>query len=333
MYPLSCVDGHKQTGRDGDIYITNLIPLDAGLVTTSSDQILSMYNPSTIGAGPIRTFRTHHGNITCARVFDGSISTLCTAGEDGSVSIWDLRQNQPEVATLKDNSTSILSLACSSTGHTIAAGTELENHQASILLWDVRSTPRAKHSYKEVHSDDVCELNFHPVNANVLLSGSTDGLVNICDTNVVDEDEVVVQTCNLDASIHHAAFLNDTELYALSHDERFALFNVAEGHETGKATTDYGDMRNVLGCQYIANVTVKANGAGAVIGAGSHDEEIFELVHLTKVGDGWSVDKDNSVGLPGAHSSEIVRAFCFDDAAQVVYSVGEDGYIKAWRPT
>lgn len=93
--------------------------------------------------------------------------------------------------------------------------------------------------------------------------------MNICDTRITDEDEVVIQTFNHDASIHHAAFLNDTEVFALSHDEKLALYDMSESRENGAATTDFGDMRNVLGCQYIANVFSKANGAGAVIGAGA----------------------------------------------------------------
>lgn len=145
-----------------------------------------------------------------------------------------------------------------------------------------------RHHYKEVHSDDVTEvctsawgiviarsnqqkLNFHPTDPNILLSGSTDGLVNISDIRITDEDEVVIQTFNHDASIHHAAFLNDTEIFALSHDERFALYDMAENTEKGSATTNFGDMREALGCQYIANIFAKANGAGAVIGAGTHE--------------------------------------------------------------
>lgn len=58
--------------------------------------------------------------------------------------------------------------------------------------------------------------------------------------------------------------------------------------------------------------------------------QMFEMVHLTK-GAEWAFDKENSVGLPGAHSSEIVRSFCFYDEAQMVFSVGEDGYIKSWK--
>ncbi|KAI1414066.1 WD40 repeat-like protein [Hypoxylon sp. FL1857] len=333
MYPLTCIDGYKIPVRE-EVYVLDIIPLTQGPATISSDQKLSLFNPTSLSSGPPINLVTEHGNITCARAFDVGNAIVCTAGEDGSVSMWDLR-NDPfsaQVARLTDNKYPVLSLACSSAGFSVVAGTELQDHQASILIWDVRSTPTPKLHYKEIHSDDVTELNFHPSDHNILLSGSTDGLVSISDTRITDEDEVVIQTFNHDASIHHAAFLNDTEVFALSHDEKLALYDMAEGRETGAATTDFGDMREVLGCQYIANVVVKANGAGAVIGAGAHDRQGFEMIHMTK-GQGWNLDRDNSVGLPGAHSSEIVRSFCFYDEAQTVFSAGEDGYIKAWRPT
>ncbi|KAI2604072.1 WD40 repeat-like protein [Hypoxylon fragiforme] len=332
MYPLTCVDGYRIPLRD-EVYVLDIIPLIAGPATISSDQKLSLFNPANVSAGPHINLSTHHGNITCAKAFDAGSAVVCTAGEDGSVSLWDLRQDarQAEVARLTNNQVPVLSLACSSAGFSVVAGTELQDHQASILVWDVRGTPTPKLHYKEVHSDDVTELNFHPTDSNILLSGSTDGLVNICDTRITDEDEVVIQTFNHDASIHHAGFLNSTEVFALSHDEKLALYDMAENHENGAATINFGDMRNVLGCQYIANVFAKSNGAGAVIGAGAHDQEAFELVHLNKAQD-WSFDRENSVGLPGAHSSEIIRSFCFYDEAQTVFSAGEDGYIKAWKP-
>ncbi|KAI4865313.1 WD40 repeat-like protein [Hypoxylon rubiginosum] len=332
MYPLTCVDGYRIPLRE-EVYVLDIIPLTSGPATISSDQKLSVFSPTNLSTGPQVSLVTRHGNITCAKAYDGVNAIVCTAGEDGSLSMWDLRLDpqQAEVARLTDNRVPVLSLACSSAGFSVVAGTELQDHQASILVWDVRSTPTPKLHYKEVHSDDVTEVNFHPSDHNILLSGSTDGLVNICDTRITDEDEVIIQTFNHDASIHHAAFLNDTEVFALSHDEKLALYDMAETHENGAATTNFGDMRNVLGCQYVANVFAKSNGTGAVIGAGAHETEAFELVYLTK-GQGWNLDRDSSVGLPGAHSSEIVRSFCFYDEAQMVFSAGEDGYIKAWRP-
>lgn len=114
-------------------------------------------------------------------------------------------------------------------------------------------------------------MNFHPTDPNILLTGSTDGLVNICDTRITDEDEVVITAFN-HGSVHRAAFLNDTELFAISHDEKFALYSMAQSEEEkGSATLDLGDIREVIGCQYVANIFAKPGGAGAVIGAGSQE--------------------------------------------------------------
>ena len=116
----------------------------------------------------------------------------------------------------------------------------------------------------------MTELSFHPADPNLLLSGSTDGLVNVCDTRIADEDEVVIQAFN-HGSVHRAGFLNNTEVYALSHDENFALYDMAETTEKGSATLDLGDIRKVIDCQYVANVVPKLNGSGAVIGAGAQE--------------------------------------------------------------
>jgi len=168
-----------------------------------------------------------------------------------------------------------------------------QHHTYKPTSRDLRSPSAPKIQYDEVHSDDVTEvrtnhhpplsnsqlthlpfrpkqLSFHPTNQSLLLSGSTDGLVNVCDTRITDEDEVVIQAFN-HGSVHHAGFLNETEVYAVSHDEKFALYDMAETVQKGSATLDYGDIREVVGCQYVANVTPKLNGTGAVIGAGSQE--------------------------------------------------------------
>jgi WD40 repeat protein len=233
-------------------------------------------------------------------------------------------------------------LACSPSTSTIAVGTELANHQASILLWDIRGAqPAPKAAYHDLHSDDITQLAFHPspAQAQLLLSGSTDGLVSVHDTSVADEDELTIQTLNLNASIHRAAFIGGAQAQAtslvgaLSHDERFAVYDVGEERSSGDAVRDFGDLRAVLGCQYVADVVPKADGTGAILGAGSQDKAMFQLVFLSQTPAGtWELDQESSVGLPGAHSEEIVRAFCFFDEEQTVFTAGEDGMVKAWRP-
>ena len=135
----------------------------------------------------------------------------------------------------------------------------------------MRANPAPKAEYHEVHSDDVTDLSFHAADPNLLLTGSTDGLVNVLDTRVADEEDVVVQTLNHNASVHRAAFLTGTEVLALSHDERLALYDLAEEHTDGAAATDFGDVRPALACQYVADVVLKTDGSGAVIGAGAQE--------------------------------------------------------------
>ncbi|KAH7483092.1 hypothetical protein FOMA001_g7086 [Fusarium oxysporum f. sp. matthiolae] len=299
MYSLSCADG-LSLGRD--VYVLDIHRTSVGLASISSDQFLSVLDPARLSAGPQRRLPTQHGNLTTLRVFDSNASIVCTAGENGTVGVWDLRQ-----------------------------GANVVQFQGKL---DVRSTPSSKAHYQEVHSDDVTDLSFNPSNPALLLSGSTDGLVNVYDTRVADEDDLTVQTCNVDASIHRAAWLSATEVAALSHDERCALYDVSEERANGDAVQDFGDMRSVLGCQYVADITPKMDGSGAILGAGAQDKQGFELVFLAKNpnGEGWALDRENSVGLPGAHGEEIVRSFCFFDEAHVVYTAGEDGNVKAWRP-
>lgn len=224
-------------------------------------------------------------------------------------------------------------MACNAQSKTIAVGTELQSHQASIHLWDVGSTPKPKGSFHDLHSDDITTLNYHPTNPDILLSGSTDGLVNVYDTSIADEDEITIQTLNLNASIHKASFLSDTLVHALSHDEKFAIYDVSENHGSGDALVDFGDLRAGVECQYVADVVAKVDGSGAIVGAGTQDKNHFEMVFLTKGGEkGWMLDRSTGVGLPGAHGEEIVRGFCFFDEAHMVFTAGEDGKIKSWRP-
>ncbi|KAF5645417.1 mitochondrial carrier family [Fusarium sp. NRRL 25303] len=330
MYTLNCADG-LSLGRD--VYVLDIHRTSVGLASISSDQSLSVLDPTRLSAGPLHRLPTQHGNLATLRVFDSNASIVCTAGENGTVGVWDLRQGA-NVVQFQASQAPILSMACSFDTQTIAVGTELQNHTASIHLWDVRSTPSSRAHYQEVHSDDVTDLSFNPSNPALLLSGSTDGLVNVYDTRVADEDDLTVQTCNVDASIHRAAWLSATEVAALSHDERCALYDVSEERANGDAVQDFGDMRSVLGCQYVADITPKMDGSGAILGAGAQDKQGFELVFLAKnpIGEGWALDRENSVGLPGAHGEEIVRSFCFFDEAHVVYTAGEDGNVKAWRP-
>lgn len=115
----------------------------------------------------------------------------------------------------------------------------------------------------------------------MLLSGSTDGLVNIYDTTIADEEDALYQTINHGHSISHAGFLSNTDIFALSHDEKYSMYELVVNPEENveePLPVHFGDMREKLGGEYVANVLTRPDG-GAVLGLGTH-RYAFSFLHV-----------------------------------------------------
>ena len=117
------------------------------------------------------------------------------------------------------------------------------------------------------------QLSFHPSKVTCLLSGSTDGLVNIYDTSTADEDDSLIQVFNHGSSIHHAGFLTDADVYALSHDEQLSFYSLASPGEEEPRSDEpdaivYGDVRPRLCCEYMVDVLIMDG--QAIFAAGTH---------------------------------------------------------------
>lgn len=115
--------------------------------------------------------------------------------------------------------------------------------------------------YRRPPAGPVAQLQYHPSRSNILLSGSTDGLVNIYDTTVTDEDEALVQVIN-HGSVHHAGFLSERTIYALSHDEQFSVHPATDPDDTTQEPepVHFNDVREPLDCEYVAQLCVGSQG-------------------------------------------------------------------------
>ncbi len=91
MYTLANLESHRFGRRDeAPVYVTEIAPTAAGLAAISTDNTLSLLDPTRLVYGTIASWPVAHGAaVTALRVLDGGLA--CTAGEDGTVAVWDLR--------------------------------------------------------------------------------------------------------------------------------------------------------------------------------------------------------------------------------------------------
>ena len=179
------------------------------------------------------------------------------------------------------------------------------------------------------------QLAFHPTDPKVLLSGSTDGLVNIYDTTISDEDDVLLQVFNHGASIAHTAFLSEKQLFALSHDEKFTVYGLTYQDDCPESLpNEFGDLRPRLGCEYVCGFSISSDG-NAIVGAGSQRyglqedriwthklmncrEHRMDLIPLGAKEE-WIFAKEHAIRLEGAHGEDIVRTFSIDEKVRIRY--------------
>lgn len=200
-------------------------------------------------------------------------------------------------------------------------------HNAKALR-DLR-TAGVKAQYTESHNDDITALAFHPTTAHLLLSGAVDSLVNIYNllappSTDTDDDSALHQVLNHGSSIHRAGFLPSAPdaVYALSHDEQLAVYTVVEEvpEDTERVleaaeSKAWGDVRGLLGCEYVVDVVPSREGGGVVV-AGSHTNHWVDLVPLRKTAagiEGWNMVREEGVRLHEGHGGEVVRGVWVDE--------------------
>ncbi|PPJ51575.1 hypothetical protein CBER1_09879 [Cercospora berteroae] len=294
------------------------------LATIGSDDALRIFDATTLKA--TKTLQDCHSGAACLKT-GGSARTFVTGGRDGLVRCWDGRAKQ--VAGMADpNANGIASLACHD--HLIAVGTESLKEglgDVSVLLFDTRNTSAPVRQYSESHTDTVTQLQFHPAQPHVLLSGSTDGLVSIFDINHEEEDDALQQVLNPRSAVHCAGFIAQDQAYVVSTDEQYSIYTLAKTaseEEELPPPLQFGDVRQKLDCMYVIDVLVQPDGP-PLIAYGHNEKRTLGISSLGTPG-AWGFGQ--KIDLPSAHGDEVVRDVLLIEKR--AFSCGEDGNVKAW---
>ncbi|KAK6438252.1 hypothetical protein LTR95_005545 [Oleoguttula sp. CCFEE 5521] len=315
-------------GSPSDTYFFTLAKTGQHFATIGSDDSLRLFDLPTVQL--TNEVKGAHGGLACLTT-SAEGTTFVTAGRDGRVRIWDPRTavRLPTLELLEPKSAGISAVACA--GNFIAAGTESTKEglgDVSVLVYDTRSPALPMRSYAESHTDTITQLAWHPTQSNLLLSGSTDGLVSIFDANVQEEEDALMQVLNPRSAVHRAGFLTDDQVYTLSTDEQFSVYGL---DKTGTAEEEplpahqFGDLRDKLDCMYVVNLAQELFLPGPVLAFGHNVNHTLSLVplHPPEWGLGSRVD------LPGAHGEEVVRGLLFVDPSTAL-TCGEDGHVRSW---
>ena len=302
-------------GSVPDTYLYALAQNGDNFATIGSDDRLRMFD---ISLRPLENGQQAHSGISC---LSSHKHGFATAGRDGIVRWWDIRTRGPNAQAQEPKARGFSSIACHD--HYVAAGTEYAEEglgTVSVLLYDTRSLSAPVRNYAESHTDTITQLAFHPTEPNLLMSGSTDGLVSVFDVNIQEEEDALQTVLNPRSAVHCAGFLTSTTAYVATTDEHFSIYSLAENDNT---FVDFGDVREKASCTYIVSVL---NGSSPAIACGHNINETLSIVELDVSRSGFG----RSIDLPRAHGEELVRDLILFDQQRKAISCGEDGHVKVW---
>ncbi|XP_066137441.1 WD repeat-containing protein 89 isoform X2 [Euwallacea fornicatus] len=166
----------------------------------------------------ISQLREHKQQIVNCKFSLSNQNLLYTTSNDGTVKLWDLRDPKSAAATFKDENSqpkSLNSFDVSPCDRLLAAGTELTAGDAFILFWDVRNV-KLLGGYWQSHTDDISQVQFHPTDSNKLMSGSTDGLINVYDLSEQNEDDALQECLNTEAFVDSLLWFEEENKWRIS---------------------------------------------------------------------------------------------------------------------
>lgn len=310
-------------GTPPDTYLYSLARSGTTFSTIGSDDSLRIFDGSLKLSHHVKSA---HTGISCLQAFGAGFAT---AGRDGVVRCWDVRAQAAGIELRESTGKPLSALACQD--HFVAAGTESAKEglgDVSVHVYDTRNPTTPVRSYVESHTDTITQLAFHPTQPNVLLSGSTDGLVSLFDLNVVEEEDALQQVLNPRSAVHCAGFLSPTEVYVVSTDEQLSIHSLSEDiSEEASSVLNVGDVRERLQCMYVVNLIA---GQQPVLVCGNTQTESMSIVQLNQ-SQGWGFG--SAIDLHGAHGEEVVRDALLVEDEKKVLTCGEDGQVKLWDLT
>lgn len=283
----------------------------------------------------VTSIPAHDSPVVSVRFAPDNENLIYTGSQNEFIRLWDLRQSGDCVKHFKDTSSEagsekpLLSFDISCDGRFLSGGTEL-SEDAFLLFWDVRSTDLLG-GYWESHTDDITQVMFHPSETSKMVSGSTDGLVNVYDISQPTEEDALLFSLNTESSVEkinwHERERQQWYLSCITHTYDIKIWNQDEA-------IPYEFSREKLAPS--AHVDADSLYVAGIHSLKDSNELLFLVGSNERKGDCLrSVKMDQKKLKPVTQftgNKQIVRCSWYDPSSELLLTAGESGILSLWKP-
>ncbi|XP_043930328.1 WD repeat-containing protein 89 [Protopterus annectens] len=308
------------------------------VAVSCSNHFIRVYDKESLKL--LSQYKGHSGPVCGIRFAQKNGNILFSASGDGTVKCWDIRSSSLEAVQIFNGypSNVFTSFDISCNDIVICAGTEKVEEDSFMVFWDSRfcsNTDLSKDPlgvYSESHSDDITQICFHPTKPDVVVSGSTDGLVNIFDISIDNEDDALLATCNSDSSVSFVNWCGEDyrQICCLTHSEGLVWWNLA--HIDTEDPITLLQVRDAREAVHIDNGNIDY-----LIGSVYHEkaERLFVLAG-TFTGKLHLINSSTEgltyvCSLKDGHSA-MIRSFHWNQENNTLLTAGEDAQLLLWKP-
>ncbi|KAG5897291.1 hypothetical protein JTB14_011456 [Gonioctena quinquepunctata] len=305
------------------------------VVAALSDHSCVVYNVNDRQVAKITELTEHTNKIIDCRFSNNNNNLIYTASSDGLVKLWDIRAPKESTVNFIDNTVENekdrKTFNCFDISHNdrmLAAGTDLSGGDSFLLFWDIRNQ-KLLGAYWESHTDDITQVKFHPDDMNKLISGSTDGLINIYDLSQTCEDDALTESLNSESSVEQLLWFKKKGKYSIScvtHTSDLQLWNTDDAEpyrRICRAELARSIKKRSDNYTYIATSLQSKNSLIILVGSNFGNGECLRGLQVK--------DKDIQPYIGFKRNKQRVRCSWYNPDINILMSGGENGIFNCWR--